>query len=72
MPLPLFQFLNPLHAPLRVRDHLAEQVGEARLTDLGGLGAIEWSVVDGLSIARKAQPRLLARGSRLQIRHVCE
>ena len=48
---PLFQLLDPLHPPLRIRDHLAKQVRKARLAELGRLGPIEGAVVDSLAVA---------------------
>ena len=57
---PLFQLLNTLHPPLRIRNHLAKQIRKARLTDLGRLGPIQRPMIDGLPIARILQPRLLA------------
>lgn len=56
---PLFQLLNPLDAPLRIGDHLPKQVCEARLANLGRLGAVERAVIDGLAMARQAETGLL-------------
>lgn len=58
--LPLLQLLDALDAPLRIRHHLAEQVGEAGLAQLGRLGAVEGPVVDGLAVAGVPQAGLLA------------
>lgn len=60
--IPLLELLDALDATLGVGDHLAEEVGEAGLADLGRLGAVEGPVVDGLATTGYPQPRLLARG----------
>lgn len=49
---PLFEFLNSLDATLRIGNHFTKEVGEAGLADLGGLGAVQRAMVDGLAIAR--------------------
>lgn len=56
--IPLLEFLDALYPSLRIGDHLTKQVGEARLAQLGRLGAVERAVVDCLAIAGHAQPRL--------------
>lgn len=65
---PLLQLLDPLDATLRVRYHLAEEKGEARLAGLGRLGPVEGPVVDGLAVAGYPEARVLARRGRAWVR----
>lgn len=65
---PLLELLDALDTALRVGNHLPKQVGEAGLADLGRLGPVERSVVDGLAAAGLSQPGFLARGRQIGLR----
>lgn len=58
--IPVLQLLDSLYTLLRICYHLGEQKGKAGLAELGGLGAIEWAVVDGFAIAGHAEARIFA------------
>lgn len=47
---PFLQILNARHPFLRVRHHLAEQVGEAGPAELGRPRSVQVAVVDGLAV----------------------
>jgi len=71
---PLLQLLDACYPALGIADHLGKEVGEAGLTELGRLGAVERAVVDGLAVGRVAQAGLLLAACRLaraQVRHCC-
>jgi len=53
--IPSFQILYPCDSPLRIRDHLAEQVGEAGAAELGGSGPVEVAVVDCFAVGGGAE-----------------
>ena len=63
--IPLLKLLDACYPALGVADHLREEVGEAGLAELGRLGAVQWSVVDGFAIGRVPQAGLLLTACRL-------
>lgn len=56
---PLFKILNARYPPLRITDHLGEEVCEARLAEFGRLAAVQRPVVYGLAARRVPQAGLI-------------
>ena len=57
--LPSFKILYSCDPFLRIRDHFTEQICEAGTTELGGTGAIEVPIVDGLAVGGGAETGML-------------